>query len=195
MSTYPLAGAPTGIELDATFRRSGSVRICGFGTSSFALPDLVGFRYLARLLAAPGVEHSAWDLVRAEKGLTVVPQQGIEAIDPEARRAYVRRLEQLDEDLADAEAEGDLGRRDAAVRERAFLVAELDRSVGRRGLRTTGDGRERARMSVHRSLRYGLGRLGELNPLMACHLQRGLTTGQWCRWDPDPLCTVRWDVG
>lgn len=194
MSTNAFADALTGIELDGRFRRDGSVRIFGFGTSSFALPDLVGFRYLARLLGTPGVDVSAWDLVRLEKGLTVAPQSGIEAIDDSARRAYRQRVAELDEEIAAADVDGDHGRSDAAAHERAFLLAELGRSVGRRGVRSTGDGRERARTSVYRSLHYGLGRIADRNPLMAAHLRRGLTTGLWCRYDPDPLCRVRWDV-
>ena len=51
-------------------------------------------------------------------------------LDAQARNAYRRRLEEIDEDLEDARLTGDSGRVAQAEAERDFLVRELSRAFG-----------------------------------------------------------------
>lgn len=182
----------------ARFRRSGNLRDVSFFGSAFVTPDLVGHRHLARLLAHPGREIAAVDLVIAERGSSAddpAPQLGLPALDDVAREAYRRRLNEVEDDIAEAEANHDVARAELARRDRDFLIAELGRAVGWDGrTRRIGSDHERARMAVHRSIRYAISRLGESSPELAEHLRRAVTTGTSCSYLADPLAPVTWDV-
>jgi hypothetical protein len=114
-------------------------------------------------------------------------------LDDEARRAYQRRLAEVDEEIDDAVRCNDPARAELAQRDRDYLVAELARAVGLGGrLRATGGDAERARMAVARTLRYAIGKLAEQNPALATHLDNGVHTGTYCSYRPDPLARVTW---
>lgn len=191
----------------ATFRCEGDTRIVCFEGRTVLLHDLKGFRYLARMLAEPGRELHVLDLVAVEQGTLTVsrPTDGdgvgwasgrpLPVLDDEARRAYRRRLAEVDEDIEEATRMNDPGRVELAERDRAYLIAELTRAVGLSGRhRTTGGTAERARTSVARSIRYAIQRLAEHHGTLAGHLQQSVRTGTYCSYSPDPLAPVTWEV-
>jgi hypothetical protein len=198
---------PTSRSAPATFARDGDMRIISFGGRSVALHDLKGFRYLHRMLGEPGREFHVLDLVAVEQG--TLPTGVVEAVgaaevdgasggalptlDDQARRAYRRRLDDIDEDIADARRCHDDARAELAERDREFLISELARAVGLGGrLRTIGSDAERARTAVTRTLRYAVARLGSEIPELASHLDNSLHTGTYCSYRPDPLSPVDW---
>jgi len=159
-----------------------------FRDHTAVLADLKGIGYLARLLSEPGREVHVLDLV-----LVDVADEGLPVLDEEAKASYRRRLAEVEDDIAEAERNGDLARRELAARDRDYLVAELKSAVGLGGRdRTTGGTAERARGAVTRSLRYALGRLQEQQPDLAAHLSRTVRTGAFCSYQPDPLTPVEW---
>lgn len=193
----------------AVFRRSGDHRVVRYGGREVVVRDLIGHRYLERLLAAPGRERHVIDLVALEHGSAraagggtapggapgIGQQSGLPLLDDQAREAYRRRLAEVDEDIDDAARMHDLARLELAERDRQYLIAELTRAVGLGGRpRSFGDDGERARTSVTRSLRYALARLAEHHPDLASHLEHRVTTGVYCRYDPDPLLPIRWEL-
>jgi hypothetical protein len=181
--------------LRATFRRDRTIRLVRFGNIEFAIPDLVGFRYLERLLQQPGAEIAATDLVATEHGSASVVQSGLPAMDEQARRSYRRRVAEVDEDIAEAAAMNDLARIALAERDRAFLIDELARAAGFDGrIRATGASADRARTSVYRALRYAIDRLAVADPALGEHLRRGVRTGTWCSYVADPLAPVTWQT-
>jgi hypothetical protein len=195
--------APTGGTRGAApaahgvFHCDADMRTVGFGTSVVVVRDLKGLRYVERLLAEPGREFHAADLVRLETGadLTVPVDRGVPMLDEAAKDAYRRRLADVDEDIAAARADNDVGRAELAERDREYLVAELTRAVGLGGRdRTSIDGAERARGSVTRSIRYALDRLSTSSPEVASHLRQHVQTGTFCRYEPDSLHPVTWTV-
>ena len=194
-STAPVPAGQT----SATFQCADGMRHVSFNGVQFSTPDLVGYRHLGRLLKRPGEDIAALDLVLAERGSTPgdpEPQWGLPALDEQARSAYRRRLTEVEEDIAEAEANNDPVRAELARRDRDFLLAELSRAVGLGGrIRQEGSDAERARMSVFRSIRYAIDRIAEHDPRLAEHLRRGVTTGTTCCYTPDPLAPVSWDVG
>jgi tetratricopeptide (TPR) repeat protein len=205
------AGAPgrAPAEQVAVFRRTGDHRIVRYGDREVVVRDLIGHRYLERLLADPGRERHAIDLVALEHG-TVRPaagggvpteasgtgrQSGLPLLDDQAREAYRRRLLDIDEDIDDATRMHDLARLELARRDRDYLIAELARAVGLGGrARSFGDEGERARTSVTRSIRYALTKLAEHHPDLASHLERRVSTGVYCCYSPDPLLPIRWEL-
>ena len=182
-----------------TFTCDGDTRTVSFDGRTVLVRDLRGLRYLARLLAEPGREFHALDLVAVEQGSLPTGNAdggaGLEVIDEQARDAYRRRLAEVDDDLDEATRMNDLGRVALAQRDRDYLIAELTRAVGLGGRqRTVGSTTERARTSVTRSVRYAIGRLDEHHPALAAHLTQAVRTGTYCSYTPDPLAAVAWET-
>ncbi len=190
-----------------SFRLAGDMRTIRFAGVEVHLRDLKGMRYIERLLREPGREFHALDLVAVERGAlpgthvsedgatSIAPgQQGLEVFDATARDAYRRQLAEVEADIAEAEANNDLGRAELARADRTFLVDELARGVGLGGrARRIGGGAERARTAVTRSIRYALDRIATHHPLLAGHLRHGIRTGTYCCYQPDPLSGVCWE--
>jgi tetratricopeptide (TPR) repeat protein len=189
---------PPGVTADdAAFVCQGKLRLLRFAGTGCTVPDLTGLRYVERLLARPGSELHVLDLV----GATGLPtagggHDGLPVLDGEARRAYRRRLRDIEEDLDEARSLHDQARIELAERDREYLLAELRRAVGLHGRsRTSGSTAERARTRVARSIRYALDRLAEQHPLAAAHLRQAIRTGTYCSYQPDPAFPVRWKTG
>ena len=177
-------------DLDV-FRREGDYWSVSFEGRTVQVRDLKGIRYLARLLADPGREFHALDLVAAESGRGGgVSHMGTgdagEMLDARAKDAYRRRLAEIEDDIAQARALEDTEREMQADAERDFLVRELSRAVGlhdrdRRAASTS----ERARVSVTRAVRQAIVRVGEHHPELGEHLDRTIRTGTYCVYVPD----------
>lgn len=193
----------------AIFRCEGDTRTICFGATTVLLRDLKGLRYVERLLADPGREFHALDLIAVEQGSlptgrTIAGGEaevdggtdtGLQVIDDQARDAYRRRLAEVDDDIDEATRMNDFGRVELAQRDREFLIAELSAAAGLGGRkRTTGATAERARTSVTRSIRYSLERLAEHHPAVAAHLDQSINTGTYCVYNADPLAPISWDV-
>lgn len=200
----PSPGAAVG-----EFHLEGELRQVGLAGRAVTVPDMKGLRYIAQLLATPGVEVHALRLVAGEQGgAATVPgvdvgidddgslgAAGLPVLDDAAKAAYRRRLADVDEEIADATAMNDPARRELAERDREFLIRELERAVGLGGRdRSTGGNAERARTAVTRSIRYALGRLADQHPLAAEHLRQRVRTGTFCAYEPDPVSPVTWTL-
>jgi hypothetical protein len=132
--------------------------------------------HLAMLLANPGSEIPAVDLVAGSKVLGADNRPaGTSAqpvLDHVAIREYRQRLAQL-EDSAPEEAE------------REWLLAELGAATGRGGRpRQFPDSQERARIAVGKTIRRALARIGQAEPLIAGHLRSHIHTGVRCSYQP-----------
>lgn len=165
------------------FRREGDVWALGYGGTVVRLKDLKGLRDLARLLAQPGREVAAVDLAAAP-GAPRQPALG-PVIDARARDAYKVRLVELEAELEEADAAGDVERSVRAQAERDALVAQLAGAFGLGGRpRRSGDSAERARQAVTWRIREALGRIEAAHPELGRHLRRSLRTGTFCVYDP-----------
>jgi tetratricopeptide (TPR) repeat protein len=172
-----------------------------FGGSAARVRDSKGLRYLARLLAAPGRELTALELVALERS---APEGEVPShtdsdagplLDVRAKDAYRRRLTEIEEDLAEAHALGDIARLQQASAEREFLARELSRAVGLGGReRRAGSASERARSAVTRAMRQALARIREHHPALAEHLDRTIRTGTQCVYLPDTRLPTTWKV-
>lgn len=183
------------------FRREGDHWCLTFAGKTQRLRDLKGIGYVARLLADPGHEFLAFDLVSHAGSRTggaedVVLAPGGDAgplIDLQARTAYRRRLADIDEDIEEARMRGDQEREAQAENERDFLLRELSRAVGLGGRdRYAASSSERARASVTRSIRRALARISEHHPELGAHLERTVQTGTYCVYLPDSGTPGRW---
>ncbi len=115
----------------AVFRCVDGDRLVEYAGVRVVVPDLVGLRYLERLLEAPGRELGVLDLVACERGEPgPAAQPGLPMLDEQARSAYRRRLSEVEADIEEA---GDLGRPGSVGAGRAGPGVPAGRAPARRG--------------------------------------------------------------
>jgi tetratricopeptide (TPR) repeat protein len=206
------AGLPSEGAGPTVFRREGEYWSIAFEGDAFRLKDTKGLRYLAQLLANPGREAHAIDLlVAGEGGSLPSAAQGRlptetgagaqasvdagEVLDGHARAAYRRRLEELREDLDEAESLGDPERAARAREEMDFLARELSGAVGLGGRgRKAASSTERARQSVTKAIKAAIDRIASHSPALARHLTSAVQTGTFCSYAPDPRAPISWKL-
>ena len=191
----------------ATPRAAATAELAGGGSwwtatcdgVSVRLPDTKGLAYLAELIANPGAERHALDLVDRVEGV----EAGIDRrafgdagplLDSAARTAYRRRIEQLRADAEDALAEDRLEDAEATRAELDQLVGQLAQAFGLGGqARRAGSVAERARLNVTRALRAAIAKLTDALPDAGAALDRHVRTGTYCAYTPAPG-ELRWIV-
>jgi hypothetical protein len=153
------------------------------------LKDGRSIRTLARLVASPDQEFHVLDLVGGDEaagpGDAIDAGDAGELLDGQARESYRRRLEDLRETLAEAEAMCDPERAGRARAEMELLATELSRGFGLGGRqRRASAATERARVAVQRRIRDAIRRIGETLPDVGRHLDWAVKTGSYCAYRP-----------
>jgi hypothetical protein len=199
-----LGGSPSnaGTAETAALGRDGKWWVASSGGSSVRMADTKGLRYLAELVARPGVERHALDLVDRVEGPAPVggPDRRAlgdagEALDARARAAYRHRVEQLRAEADEALASGRLDTAEAKQAELDQLVAQLAQAFGLGGRqRRAASAAERARLNVTRALRAAVAKLVDAMPSAGEVLDRRIRTGVYCAYEPDPADKLRWIV-
>jgi hypothetical protein len=166
------------------FRCDGEVWTLGYAGAVVRLSDAKGLHDIARLLANPGVEIPAADLIGPAARLEA--SLGADAtLDAQAQAAYRRRLGELAAEMDAADADHDLERAARARAERDNLVEALSAAYGLgRRPRRLGDAGERARKAVTARIRDSLTRIDRRHPTLAQHLRRSIHTGAVCSYRP-----------
>jgi hypothetical protein len=186
----------------AALGREGKWWVVSSGGSSVRMADTKGLRYLAELVARPGVERHALDLVDRLEGPAPAGGPGRralgdagEVLDARARAAYRHRVEELRAQADEALAAGRLDTAEAKQAELDQLVAQLAQAFGLGGRqRRAASAAERARLNVTRALRAAVAKLVDAMPGAGEVLDRRIRTGLYCAYEPDPTDKVRWIV-
>ena len=162
----------------------------------FSIKDAVGVGYLIVLLRSPGHEIHARALVGGPGALAPAARGDAgEMLDAQARSSYRARLAELRTDLEQVEELNDVGRAEGVRAEIAALTDELARAVGLGGRpRRASSDDERARINVTRALRRVIDAITEQDPALGSDLERGVRTGVFCSYTPDPRMPIRWQV-
>jgi hypothetical protein len=190
----PAAAATTAVAA-GRLQRSGQVWQVEWRGCRSILPDSKGIRDLAVLLAHPGRQVPAVELVEAAGGPPAAAAGGSlgPVIDATARRAYQQRLTDLEDELAEAERNADLGRLERLRGERSMLADELAGALGLGGrARFAGDPAERARKAVTMRIRAAIGAVAEQDDTLARHLRNAIRTGRLCSYQPEEA--VSWET-
>ena len=201
---------------DAVFRQEGDYWTLAYQGSVCRLKDLKGLHYLAFLLARPGEDCHVVGLVTAvdhPQGPPAMPaSHALSAdqlatqhvhvdglgdagpvLDPQAKAAYKRRLDELQAEVAEAQRWNDLARATTAQAEIEFLTAELATALGLRGRdRRVASSAERARLMVTKAIKAALDKIREHHPALGHHLVTSITTGTCCTYTPDPTSSLSW---
>ena len=153
-----------------------------FDGMSVQLSEVKGFVDLAALLAHPGVEAHCTQLM----GSPVRVDDRELVIDEQARRAYEKRIRELQESIADAEAMNDLGRRQALAEELDQLTAHLAKALGLGSrTRTVNTPVDRARSAVTWRIRSAIRKIDAAHPSLGRHLSHSVRTGTFCCYEPE----------
>jgi tetratricopeptide (TPR) repeat protein len=200
------ATAPT--HASSVFRREGQYWTIAYEGRTFRLKDVKGLRFLAELLRNPGREIHATELA-AVGGDDGSPESvgkeksspnaelgdAAEVFDEQAKAEYLRRLEDLRDELQEAERFNDVDR-GARLREEIDLLArELASAVGLGGSdREAASAVERARVSVTVKIKVALKNISENSAPLARHLNSTIRTGKFCSYSPDPRAPISWNT-
>lgn len=183
-------GAATGT---ARIHRDGVIWQLEWRGRRTTVPDAKGLHDLATLLTRPGQPIPARQLVAAPGGPPSEPLGGGlgPVLDDRARRAYRHRLDELETELHDAEANADLARAERLRDERAIIADELAAAMGLGGrARIAGDPTDRARKAVTMRIRAAIRSIEGQDPALARHLTNSVRTGRLCSYQPEG--PVRW---
>jgi tetratricopeptide (TPR) repeat protein len=186
------AGGP-GVEQQGFMRRHGRGWLVEVGDHRAVVPDLVGMAYLAELVAHPAQPISALTLAG---GGGAPSETRHEVIDRQARDAYVERARELADDLAEAEADNDLGRSERLRIELDAVIAQIEEATGLGGRpRAFTNERERARTSVRKAIKRAIDEIGGADPVVGEVLDAAVVTGSVCMYTPaSSPHNVRWTV-
>ncbi len=196
------SGAPAG----GVFRREGEYWEVSHGDRAVRLRDMKGMRYLARLLADPAREFHALDLIRLEQGpsdlagppcedghaSTLGFGDAGELLDPDAKRAYRRRLATLREELDGM----DDPERVAMLRtEIDFLSRELAAAMGLGGRDVkAASAAERARLNVTNRIKAAISKIESHDRRLGRHFDASVRTGIFCSYRPEPDAAIAWTL-
>jgi tetratricopeptide (TPR) repeat protein len=143
------------------------------GAQVVTTPDLIGMRYLARLVAAPNQDIPALALV-VDQGTSLSMSDRQEVLDKSAMAALRARIRALrEQSVCSAEEQEEL---EALTRELALASGLGGRS------RTFADMPERARTAVRKALKRAIEQLTAANPVIGQHLAAAIETGTVCRY-------------
>lgn len=211
--TGPAAPAPLE-PLSAVMQREGEVWRFDYDGRVIHVRDSKGVRDLAVLLASPGVEMPAGEIearaeaaadgapradasAAAEAGLAVhaSADAALTGLDATAKSQYRSRLEELREEIEQAEGWNDPERAARAREEMDLIASQLSAAVGLGGRdRPLASGAERARLRVTRAIHTAIRRLGEQDEALGYELGATVRTGSFCAYEPDPRRPISWRI-
>jgi tetratricopeptide (TPR) repeat protein len=198
--------APRPTRVEARFAREGEFWTIAYAGKTMRLRDVKGLRYIAFLLAAPGLDVHVLELVAAADGSSADGRQPVgeglrsarpadlgPVLDQRAKEEYRRRLEDLRSDLDEARSFADEERAARIEEEIDALVEELARATGLGGRdRPLSSSAERARVNVTKAIRTAIKLTERQSPQLAEHLTASIRTGRFCSYAPPGEEPPRW---
>jgi hypothetical protein len=178
------------------------------------LKSTLGLHYLAVLLRDPGREFHVRELVPRSMdvltpaaavaanervtgglygGVTGGLYAGVPVLDAQAKAEYKCRVNDLRQDLNQAERFNDSQRKTEVQYELQAIVDHLASAVGLGGRdRKTSSDAERARSAVTKCIKKAVQKIGEAIPSLGYHLAARIKTGYFCSYNPRPDRPVTW---
>ncbi len=173
---------------EARLERMGENWSATFGGRTTSLRHSKGLGDIAKLLSSPGREVHIFDLI----GAGVVERPADVVADATAMDAYRNRIQELQEELREADEAGDIHKSERAQHELDALVEQLAAAAGIGGrTRRTSSTAERARSTVTKRIRAAIKKLATAHPELGRHLEVSISTGLFCSYNPEqPIAWV-----
>ena len=174
----PREAVPRRAPREISLIREGDVwAVNGSSGPPFRLKHSKGCAYLSELLAHPGQELHVLVLVGLDHGAGDAGP----VLDARAKAAYKKRLDTLEDEVAEAEGFGDEGRANRAREEIEILATQLAGAVGLGGRdRKAASDTERARINVQRRLKDAIDSIGHCDAELGRYLAAAVKTGTYC---------------
>jgi hypothetical protein len=180
-----------------------TVRYHGHAAS---LKSTRGLHYLAVLLRDPGREFHVRELVASPMDVSAPAASvaaagcvtgglyaGVPVLDAQAKAEYKCRVNDLRQDLNQAERFNDSQRKTEVQNELQAITDQLAFAVGLGGRdRKTSSDAERARSAVSKCIKQAVQKIGEAIPSLGYHLAARIKTGYFCSYNPHPNRPVAW---
>ena len=180
-----------------------SVRYQGHVAS---LKSTRGLHYLAVLLHDPGREFHVSEMlahsldastpsagVAVPEGDAVGLCCGFPVLDAQAKAEYKRRINELQQELEEAERFNDAQRKTEIQNELQAICHNLASAVGLNGRdRKTSSDAERARSAVTKCIKKAIQQVGEAIPSLGYHFAASIKTGYFCSYNPHSDRRVAW---
>ena len=178
------------LETQPTFRLEGEFWRIFFDNERVSLKDNVGLRHLARLLASPGQDRHASELMALEAGVDRMRAASPGQVsDRTSLNAYRQRLAELEEEIQTAD--GDPAKTVEVREEHDRLSRHLASITDHHGkLRSVAGDDERARQAVSVAIRRALRTLSKKHTPLSRHLYAHLKLGVVCTYKPERV--VNW---
>jgi hypothetical protein len=178
-------GATEATPAGAVCVRTGESWRIEWGERTATVGHSVGMAHLAALLANPGTELHAAELVAGPGSGATTRMSGQPFLDDTAVLAYRDRLARLSAEADALEESGDHVRAEAVRGERDWLITELAGASGLAGrTRYFPDDAERARIAVGKAIRRTVARIHAADPVIGEHLKGSVRTGMLCSYRP-----------
>ena len=173
---------PSPVAASVILRREGDVwAITGAAGSTLRLKNAKGLGYLHYLLEQPGRPVHVLELVGVDHP---VGDAG-PVLDAQAKQEYRRRLDDLRDQMAEAESFGDATRAARLEAEIGAIAEQLAGAVGLGGRdRRAASAVERTRINVQRCLKDAIQRIAALDPALGRYLSATVKSGTYCSYDP-----------
>ena len=114
-------------------------------------------------------------------------------LDALAKAEYKHRLNDLRQELNEAQQFNDPDRAAKAEDEMQAIARHLASAIGLAGRdRKTSSEAERARSAVTKRIRNAIQKIGEAIPSLGHHLSARIKTGYFCSYNPHPDRPVAW---
>ena len=189
----------------ARFAREGEYWVVAMDGLEARLRDRRGLDQLWQLLASPGVDFLALELLHSaapgvggrevQSGSVAEAQHEDPLLDSRALKEFRERLKSVDDELAAAEQANDMARREGLLTEKEKLLEVLKSATGLGGrARRTASPAEKARVNVTRTLRSALSAIRQQAPSLGAYLDRHVETGRTCRYEPDQVAPIEFDL-
>ena len=118
---------------------------------------------------------------------------GLPVLDAQAKAEYETRINDLRQDLNQAERFNDLQRKTEVQNELQAIADHLASAVGLGGRdRRTSSDAERARSAVTKCIKKAVREISEAIPSLGYHLAARIKTGYFCSYHPHPDRPVAW---
>jgi len=183
-----------GLE-ESVFIRKGDYWTIRYQGEVAILKATRGLDCLCYLLHHPARDVHVSELLATpiDLPLSAFFQDAAPILDSQAKAEYKRRIDELRDDLEEAERFND-SYRAARIRSEIDAVAEqLAAAVGLGGRdRRSSSEAERARSAVTKRIKEAIHRIGKFIPPLGRHLAVRIKTGYFCSYNPHPDRPIAW---
>lgn len=173
---------PSPQKFRSIFKKEQAIWHFEFDGLEVTMPDLKGFHDIAALLASPESEIHCTKLMGSEGSM----DENDFTIDEQAKSAYKKHINELQQEIEKAEENNDIGRKEVLQKELDHVVDHLSKNLGL-GMRPRKmkSPTERARAAVTLRIRSAIKRLTKHHPALERHLTNSLRTGVFCSYSPE----------